>query len=107
VKILGELVDPTAIERELETLSQGLLIAGTFAVIALPDERAGHIIIPVFESSVDKKIIEAVLTRYAAGAMGFRRLKPPLTVSSLPRSPLGKLRRAELTQTVEQQSKTQ
>jgi o-succinylbenzoate---CoA ligase len=106
VKILGELVDPAAIEHELETLSQGRLIAGSFAVVALPDERAGHILVPVFESSVDEKIIEAVLTRYETGAVGYRRLKPPQTVASFPRSPLGKLRRAELTQTVGQQSKT-
>jgi o-succinylbenzoate---CoA ligase len=100
VKILGELVDPAVIEHELETLSQGHLAVGSFAVIALPDERAGHILVPIFESSVDPAVIASVLASYQATAAGFRRLQPPQTVASFPRSPLGKLRRAELVQVV-------
>lgn len=96
VKILGELVDPEAIERELLVISQGQLAPGTFAVIAIPDERAGHLLVPVFEASVSPSIIGSVLSLYQAQAPGFRRLKPAAVIGIIPRSELGKLRRTEL-----------
>lgn len=96
VKILGELVDPEAIERELISLSEGQLVPGTFAIVAIPDERAGNALVPVFEASVLPEIIATTLASYARQAPGFRRLHPPAVIASLPRSPLGKLRRNEL-----------
>lgn len=96
VKILGELVDPEAIERELISLSQGQLAPGTFAVIAIPDERAGNMLVPVFESSVSPAVIESTLMLYQNQAVGFRRLRPAAVIAGLPRSELGKLRRNEL-----------
>ena len=96
VKILGELVDPAAIERELLAISGGELIAGTVAVIAIPDERAGHRLIPVFESSVSPALIASVLAVYQAQAPGFRRLGTAAVLGKFPRSGLGKLRRSEL-----------
>ena len=97
IKILGELVDPEAIERELALISQGALSPGTFAVIALPNERTGNVLLPVFESSVDPVLVESALSTYNHRAPGFRRLKPAATIEALPRTGLGKLRRAELT----------
>ena len=96
VKILGELVDPEAIEHELVSLSEGKLTAGTVAVIAIPDERAGHALVPVFESTVDPSIIQAVLSQYAGKMPGVRRLKAATVLGEFPRSELGKLRRSEL-----------
>lgn len=96
VKVLGELVDPGAIEHELLALSAGKLAPGTFAVIAVPDERAGSRLIPVFENSVDPSVITGCLSLYQDSAPGFRRLRPAICIAGLPRSPLGKLRRAEL-----------
>ena len=96
VKVLGELVDPEAIERELVSMSRGKLTAGTFAVIAIPDERAGHGLVPVFESSVSPSAIASVLSLYQARAPGFRRLGPAAVIGEFPRSELGKLRRTEL-----------
>jgi O-succinylbenzoic acid--CoA ligase len=96
VKILGELVDPEAIERELISLSDGQLLPGTLAVIALPDERAGHMLVPVFETSVSRQVIETTLALYGQRAPGFRRLRPATVVMNFPRSELGKLRRNEL-----------
>jgi O-succinylbenzoic acid--CoA ligase len=96
VKVLGELVDPEAIERELLAWSQGGLTPGTFAVIAVPDERAGHVLVPVFESSVDRSRVDAALASYDAQCPGFRRLRPPAFVDHIPRSALGKLLRAGL-----------
>ena len=96
LKVLGELVDPEAIERELLLISGGALTAGTFAVIGIPDERAGSVLAPVFESTVDPALIEFVVSTYNQQAPGFRRLKRPFTLTSLPRSGLGKIRRADL-----------
>ncbi len=96
VKILGELVDPEAIERELISLSDGQLLPGTLAVIALPDARAGHTLVPVFETSVSQQVIETTLALYGQRAPGFRRLRPATVVTDFPRSELGKLRRSEL-----------
>lgn len=100
VKVLGELVDPVAIEEELLALAAGALAPGGFAVVAVPDARAGHRLVPVFEAAVAPEVMAAVLGIYQNQAPGFRRLQPPLRVAALPRSPLGKLRRAELAEWV-------
>jgi len=96
VKILGELVDPEAIEREMVAIAQGALKPGTFAIIAVPDERAGHVLVPVFESSVDPSLIESTLSGYNREAFGFRRLRPSVVMELLPRSELGKIQRTML-----------
>ena len=96
VKVLGELVDPEAIERELVALSEGRLVVGTFAIVALRDERAGNVLVPVFESACDASLVESTLAAYAKNASGFRRLLPAVFVQEIPRSPLGKLLRKDL-----------
>lgn len=95
VKVLGELVDPGEIEDDLVRLAGGLLHAGTFAVAAVPDERSEHVLVPVFEASCPDDCADWVKS-YNQDAPGFKRLRPPVIVTALPRSPLGKIRRAEL-----------
>ncbi len=97
VKILGELVNPEAVERELISLSRGALAPGTFAVIAIPDARAGHALIPIFEATVNPSAVEAACSLYQNCAPGFRRLQLPVVMETLPRTELGKLRKGELT----------
>jgi O-succinylbenzoic acid--CoA ligase len=97
VKVLGELVDPAAIEQELLALGQGKLAIGSLAVATIADERSGHRLVPVVETSVPAITIEEVLAAYHRQAPGFRRLQAVVWVDSLPRSPLGKIRRQELT----------
>lgn len=104
VKILGELVDPESIERELAIISNGRLLPGTYAVMAIPDERAGNALLPVFETSVDRELIASVLGLYDKQAVGFRRLKPPFFAPVIPRSGLGKIKRSELAGLVEKPS---
>ena len=87
---------PIAIEHELAALAAGRLAVGSYAVIALPDERAGSVLVPVFESTVEPAVIASVRASYQAKAVGVRRLQPPQTIKNFPRSPLGKLLRAEL-----------
>ncbi|MES2658770.1 MAG: AMP-binding protein [Verrucomicrobiota bacterium] len=102
IKVLGELVDPEAIEREMVSISNGALASGTFAVIGIPDDRAGNVLLPVFEFQVDRDLIESTVSSYNQGAPGFRRLKPAVTIDALPRTELGKLGRAELAATYQE-----
>ena len=97
VKVLGELVDPLMIERELVALSNGKLAPGSFVVIPVPDARAGHALVPVFDHMTSKAAIDEVFNIYQENASGFRRLRAPVLLESFPRSPLGKPRRQEIT----------
>ena len=96
VKVLGELVDPEMIERELMEISSGKLGSGSFAVVAVPDARAEHVLVPVFDAGVDAGMVDVVLTEYRRRAPGFRRLREAAFLKNFPRSPLGKPRRAEI-----------
>ena len=96
VKVLGELVDPEAIERELAAISGGALAPGTFAVAAVPDARAEHRLVPIFNRSIDPDLVLNVLREHEIHAPGYRRLQPPLFVESIPCSPLGKILRGGL-----------
>jgi O-succinylbenzoic acid--CoA ligase len=96
VKVLGELVDPEMIERELMEISNGRLGYGMLAVVAMPDARAEHVLVPVFEAGVDPESIRYILNEYHLRAPGFRRLRAAVVLTSIPRSPLGKPRRAEI-----------
>ena len=91
LKILGELVSPERIESDLTAMC-GL----SLAIIALPDARTGHRLVPVFETGCDMAAIDALLARHHAVCPGYERLATPLFVSSIPRSALGKIRRKEL-----------
>ncbi len=96
VKVLGELVDPEEIERELVEISEGRLATGSFVVAAIPDERAEHLLVPVFESGPPRNFLLDILASYTRGAPGYRRLSSPVILEKLPRSGLGKPLRAEI-----------
>lgn len=96
VKVLGELVDPLVIEAELRACGAASLAANDFAVAAVPDERAEHALVPVFAASVSREQALQWVNAYNAQAPGFRRLKDPVLLASMPLSELGKIRRAEL-----------
>jgi O-succinylbenzoic acid--CoA ligase len=93
VKILGELVDPEAVERELAGAGIAL---GEFCVVAVPDARAGHRLVAVAESAGLLERLRERLAAYHQSAPGFRRVGGPVLMNPLPRSPLGKLRRGEI-----------
>lgn len=97
VKVLGELVELEMIERELIDLSEGGLLPGAFAVIAIPDARAEHALVPVFDAVVNREIINTVLSAHARRAPGFQRLQAPQILENFPRSALGKPSRARIT----------
>ncbi len=97
VKVLGELVDPERVCAELLERAGYLLGADSCAVVAVPDARAGHRLVPVFDATVPPDRAAEALEAYQSHAPGFRRLEKPVWVETLPRSPLGKLLRKELT----------
>lgn len=96
VKVLGELVDPLAIERELLEISGGALCASRVAVLAIPDARCEHRLVPIFEAPVDAALVRHCLAVHQQQCVGFRRLQEAVVIAEFPRSALGKLRRAEL-----------
>jgi o-succinylbenzoate---CoA ligase len=97
VKVLGELVDPAVIEREIIGLSGGRLRPDVLVVVALPDERAGHILVPVTDAAEPPGPVEETLAIYQKSAPGFRRLQPIQRLADFPRSPLGKALRRKIT----------
>ena len=96
VKVLGELVDLAAIEARLLKLSAHRLKRRLMVVMAVKDERAGHLLVPVFDAAVDKATINQVLEAYHAEAPGHKRLQDPVTLYPLPVSDLGKPQRAQI-----------
>ena len=96
VKVLGELIDPQSIEHELLALSNGKLAPQCLAVIAIPDPRGEHALVPVFDAYVDRDLMRQILSGYAVSALGPRRLREAVILDPLPLSPLGKPLRAEI-----------
>jgi O-succinylbenzoic acid--CoA ligase len=96
VKVLGELVDPGSIERELSGLAGGWLRPDGFVVLAIPEARTGHALVPVFDASTDAVAIATLLADYQQRVPGYLRLREPVLLDGFPRSPLGKPRRAEI-----------
>jgi O-succinylbenzoic acid--CoA ligase len=89
VKVLGELVDLDAVECALDRAG---LPPGRGAVIALPDERAGcrpWLVTELADADSFVAAANASLPPFAAIA--------GIHVQPLPRSPLGKIRRGEIT----------
>ena len=65
VKVLGELVDPEGIERELAAFQTGSSRPARSSIVAVPDARAEHALVPVFDAEADADVIAAALTAYA------------------------------------------
>lgn len=96
VKVLGELVDPEEIERALIGRTGGALGPGCCVVVALPDERAGHALVPVFDAAADRDAVRAALAAHESSAAGPWRLGRPVFLTDFPRGALGKPRRMEV-----------
>jgi len=88
VKILGELVDPMAVERELAVPE--------LVVVAVPDARKGKRLIAVCDQAVVSGLIASRVEAYNREVEGFRRIDEVVCVDAIPRSDLGKVRRLEL-----------
>jgi O-succinylbenzoic acid--CoA ligase len=92
VKIGGESVDLTRLDSILAS------IAGLHAaVVAVPDPRLGCVIHLVIDPSADA---DRVLAAFNAGVHPFERARAVHRVAEIPRSPLGKLLRNKLLETI-------
>ena len=96
VKVLGELVDIGAIEERLLELSGRRLKRRGFVVAAVPDARAEHALVPVFDAAVDPEAIREILVAYDEEASGLERLQKHVTLYPLPCSELGKPQRGRV-----------
>jgi len=92
VKIGGESVVLARLDRIVES------VAGPkAAVVAVPDARLGHVICLAVERGADE---DAVSRAYDAQVLPFERARRVVMVDRLPRTELGKLRRAALLELV-------
>lgn len=96
VKILGELVDPIAVEAEILALAGNNIAPGQAVVVAVEDARAGNKLVLVRERSADESSLHRAMESYHALCPGFRRIGSVVVVDGIPRSPLGKPLRKEL-----------
>lgn len=96
VKVLGELIDPEAIERDLIQKSNGAIPPGGLVIVAVPDARMEHAMVPVVDAVIDSPFIHSILADHNAASPGFLRLRPAVVLRDFPRSPLGKPLRAEI-----------
>ena len=102
VKILGELVDPAAVQAEIVAASAGGIDERELAVVAVEDARAGKRLVLVHEKPVPVAIVELALLSYHATCPGFRRISAVVAVGEIPRSPLGKPLGSELSRIAEE-----
>jgi O-succinylbenzoic acid--CoA ligase len=94
VKVMGELVDVEAVERRLIGFCGNR--ADGVAVVAVPDGRKENSLLAVFEESVRAEAVE----EYNSHAPGPERISRWCVVGGFPRTELGKLRRAELAESM-------
>ncbi|MFC7338660.1 AMP-binding protein [Haloferula chungangensis] len=93
VKILGELVDPIAVEHELAIPE--------VTVIAVRDPRKEHRLMAVYENGSISNRVESRVQAYNESVTGVRRIDELVKVDAIPRSQLGKVRRFELSSMLE------
>lgn len=100
VKILGELVDPVAVEASLFSKAAGLIAPGQAVVVAIEDARAGNKLVLAHENSVKRELLDKVLEAYHAECPGYCRIKDLIAIEAIPRSSLGKPLRKELSRMI-------
>jgi len=90
VKIGGESVDLNRLDAVLERVAIGTGVDA--AVVAMPDDRLGHVI----HLAYARGDASAVRAAFDASVLPFERVRGVHRVTRIPRTALGKLRRAEL-----------
>ncbi len=96
VKVMGELVDLEAVEREFLQTAGERLTAGDFAIIAVPDVRREHTLIAVFRRGRRGDCF----ADFQKTVGGLHKLGGCIEVEEIPVGELGKVRRGELAKMV-------
>ena len=65
-------------------------------MVAVPDARKGKRLIAVYDQAVISGVVESRVGAYNREVEGFRRIDEVVCVDAIPRSDLGKVRRLEL-----------
>jgi acyl-coenzyme A synthetase/AMP-(fatty) acid ligase len=65
------------------------------ALVAVPDERLGHVIQLVGDKSLTSQLALSLIEKYNAQVLGFERIRNWHSLERLPRTDLGKLIAAE------------
>lgn len=94
VKVLGELIDPVAIEERLQKIADASGDVCELVVVALPDDRAEHRL--VLAAVGESQAVDNVLEVFHRECAGYERIAEVREVSYIPRTELGKIARAEL-----------
>lgn len=89
VKVMGELVNPAAIESLLVSLGLPL---DRIAVVAIADSRQQHRLVLAHEN-LSSNDFAGILARYHDQCLGFERISEVIAVPNFPRSDLGKIQR--------------
>jgi len=92
VKIGGESVRVPALEAILDELRAERSFAGDAALLPVPDERLGHVIVLVHAGAGDDEVA-ALQAAFNARVAPFERARRTHRLPRLPRTPLGKLMR--------------
>jgi O-succinylbenzoic acid--CoA ligase len=96
VKIGGELVTLGPLETRLEPIRLAVAPDADAAVVALPDARLGHAI-HLAVAGASEGVAQRLLEAFNAGLLPYERARSVRPVDAIPRTALGKVRRAELT----------
>jgi O-succinylbenzoic acid--CoA ligase len=96
IKIGGETVHLGRLEALLDEEATRSHIASRITLVASPDERLESIIHAVAEAGTDPVAIQETLDRFNARVLPFERARALRMVPSIPRTALGKIKRAEL-----------
>lgn len=94
VKVLGELIDPVAIEERLQKIADASGDVCELAVVALPDARSEHRL--VLAAVGASQAVANVLEVFHRECAGYERITEVREISYIPRTELGKIARAEL-----------
>lgn len=95
VKVGGETVDLARLNARLEALLGEAGAATSACLVAFPDARLGSVVSLVYERAREAEALAAA-ARFDAGALPFERIRARRPVEELPRSPLGKILRSQL-----------
>jgi O-succinylbenzoic acid--CoA ligase len=96
LNIGGEITDLRMLLALIHTNSVGLVDPNHCALLAVPDPRLEWVVGFVSESVVDAKDVATFVERFNAAVLPFERIRKQFVVDRIPRTELGKVKRAEL-----------
>jgi len=96
LKIGGETVHLGRLEAILDEEAARRQLASRVTLVASPDARLESVIHAVAEEGIDQALLRATIEGFNERVLPFERVRAVLTVGTIPRTPLGKIRRAEL-----------